>query len=379
MNRIESLNSSDKNRGDEPNVGGAHAGGHHKDNGRARGSLMTAQDAITPDNIDDAIDRMHEQFAELRRQLAGVIVGQDEVSEQLLIAMLCKGHCILQGMPGLAKTMLVSTIASLIDLKFRRVQFTPDLMPGDITGTEVLQEDHTTGKRIFQFVEGPLFGNVILADEINRTPPKTQSALLEAMQERQITVCGKTYKLPDPFFVLATQNPVETEGTYPLPEAQLDRFLLKIHVRYPTRDEEREIARRQTTDYSFRTSPVIDVNDMHRMQALVRSVVVADHVYEAALDLVRGTRPDEGSMSAELQSLIQWGAGPRATISLLMAAKARALLNRRSHATSEDLVAVAKPVLRHRVILTFNAEAAGIDADTVLNKIISQIPSLAPN
>jgi MoxR-like ATPase len=250
-------------------------------------------------------------------------------------------------------------------------------MPGDITGTEVLQEDHTTGKRVFQFVEGPLFGNVILADEINRTPPKTQSALLEAMQERQITVCGKTYKLPDPFFVLATQNPVETEGTYPLPEAQLDRFLLKIHVRYPTRAEEREIAQRQTTDYRFQTSPVLDVHDMHRMQALVRSVVVADHVYEAALDLVRGTRPDEGSMTAELQSLIQWGAGPRATISLLMAAKARALLNRRSHATTADLAAVAKPVLRHRVILTFNAEAAGIDADTVLEKIIGQTPSLA--
>ena len=241
---------------------------------------------------------------------ASAIVGQDEVAEQLLIAMLCKGHCILQGMPGLAKTMLVSTMASLIDLSFRRVQFTPDLMPGDITGTEVLQEDQTTGKRIFQFIEGPLFGNVILADEINRTPPKTQSALLEAMQERQLTVCGKTYKLPDPFFVLATQNPVETEGTYPLPEAQLDRFLLKIHVKYPSRVEELEIARRQTTDYSFRTKTVLDIDHMHAMQSIVRNVVVADHVYEAALDLVRGTRPDEGSMAPELQSLVQWGAGP---------------------------------------------------------------------
>lgn len=352
----------------ESQIAGEHRG---SDNGRPKTARLESSEEVAA-----AVDRMHEQFTELRRQIAGVIVGQDEVSEQLLIAMLCRGHCILQGMPGLAKTMLVSTIASLIDLRFRRVQFTPDLMPGDITGTEVLQEDHTTGRRVFQFVEGPLFGNVILADEINRTPPKTQSALLEAMQERQLTVCGKTYALPDPFFVLATQNPVETEGTYPLPEAQLDRFLLKVHVRYPTRDEEREIARRQTTDYSFRTGRVLDIEDMHRMQSLVRNVIVADHVYDAALDLVRGTRPDEGSMPADLQSLVQWGAGPRATIAVLLAAKARALLNRRCHATVADIEAVALPVLRHRVILTFNAEAAGIDADTVLNRIISNTKSL---
>lgn len=341
------------------------------ENGHAKApTIESARD------VAEAVDRMQDQFTELRRQLAGVIVGQDEVSEQLLIAMLCRGHCILQGMPGLAKTMLVSTMASLIDLSFRRVQFTPDLMPGDITGTEVLQEDHTTGKRVFQFVEGPLFGNVILADEINRTPPKTQSALLEAMQERQLTVCGKTYKLPDPFFVLATQNPVETEGTYPLPEAQLDRFLLKIHVKYPSRIEELEIARRQTTDYNFRTTTVLDIDHMHRMQSLVRNVVVADHIYETALDVVRGTRPDEGTMAPELQSMVQWGAGPRATIALLLAAKARALLNRRCHATTADLAAVALPVLRHRVILTFNAEAAGIDADSVLTKIIENTKSL---
>jgi MoxR-like ATPase len=249
-------------------------------------------------------------------------------------------------------------------------------MPGDITGTEVLEEDHTTGKRIFRFVEGPLFGNVILADEINRTPPKTQSALLEAMQERQLTVCGKTYKLPDPFFVLATQNPVETEGTYPLPEAQLDRFLLKIHVRYPSREEELEIARRQTTDYRFETKTVLNEEQIHQMQSLVRGVIVSDHVYAAALDLVRGTRPEEGTMSAELKNMVQWGAGPRATISLLLAAKARALLHRRCHATTEDLIAMAPPVLRHRIILTFNAEAAGVDADSVLERIIDQTPSL---
>jgi len=330
----------------------------------------------TPVDVAAAVDRLHEQYQEFRRQLAGVIVGQEEVSEQLLIALLCRGHCILQGMPGLAKTMLVSTVASLIDMTFRRVQFTPDLMPGDITGTEILEEDHTTGKRVFRFVEGPLFGNVILADEINRTPPKTQSALLEAMQEHQLTVCGKTYQLPDPFFVLATQNPVETEGTYPLPEAQLDRFLLKIHVRYPSRTEELEIARRQTTDYSFSTQTVLDIHELHRIQQLVRSVVVSDHVYAAALDLVRASRPEERMLPRELQGMVQWGAGPRATIALLMAAKARALLQRRCHATTGDLIAVALPVLRHRVILTFNAEAAGIDADSILTKMIESTASL---
>ncbi|WP_390621779.1 AAA family ATPase [Roseiconus nitratireducens] len=327
-------------------------------------------------DVSQAVDQLHEHMTTLRSQLSGIIVGQEAVAEQLLIGLLCRGHCILQGMPGLAKTMLVSTLASLTDLTFRRVQFTPDLMPGDITGTEVLEEDHTTGKRVFRFVEGPLFGNVILADEINRTPPKTQSALLEAMQERQLTVCGQTYQLPDPFFVLATQNPVETEGTYPLPEAQLDRFLLKIHVRYPSREEELEIARRQTTDYHFETKKVLDEQQIQQMQSLVRSVVVSDHVYNAALDLVRGTRPEEGTMSAELKNMVQWGAGPRATISLLMAAKARALLNRRCHTTSEDLIAVAPPVLRHRIILTFNAEAAGVDADSVLERIIAETPSL---
>ena len=344
--------------------------GHPTDNGQATVSAGTSAD------VAETIDQMNDQFTQLRQELGGIIVGQEEVSEQLFISLLCRGHCILQGMPGLAKTTLVSTLASLIDLSFRRIQFTPDLMPGDITGMEVLEEDHTTGKRVFRFLEGPLFGHVILADEINRTPPKTQSALLEAMQERQLTVCGKTYKLPDPFFVLATQNPVETEGTYPLPEAQLDRFLLKIHVRYPTREEEREIARRQTTDYLFETKTVLDVEHVRRMQALVRSVVVSDHVYAAALDLVRGTRPEEGTMPPELQKMVQWGAGPRATIAVLMAAKARALLHRRCHATTADLLAVAHPVLRHRIILTFNAEAAGVDADSILTRIMDATRSL---
>ena len=340
------------------------------DNGHAARPLAEA-------DVADAIDRLHEQCQVLRKELAGVIVGMEEVSEQLLIGLLCRGHCMLQGMPGLAKTLLVSTLASLLDLRFRRIQFTPDLMPGDITGTEILEEDHTTGKRIFRFVEGPLFGNIILADEINRTPPKTQSALLEAMQERQLTVCGQTYKLPDPFFVLATQNPVETEGTYPLPEAQLDRFLIKIRVSYPTREQELEIARRQTTDYRFVPSTVLTADDMHLMQTLVRGVVVADHVYAAAVDLVRATRPEENALPAGLENMVQWGAGPRATIALLLAAKARALLHRRCHATTDDLKAVALPVLRHRIILTFNAEAVGVDADAVLQKMLQETKSLA--
>ncbi len=341
----------------------------HDNNGRA---TLQAEEV----DVAAAVDRLYEQTQELRRQLAGVIVGQEAVAEQLMIGLLCRGHCILQGMPGLAKTMLVSTLASLIEMTFRRIQFTPDLMPGDITGTEILEEDHTTGKRIFRFVEGPLFGNVILADEINRTPPKTQSALLEAMQERQLTVCGKTYRLPNPFFVLATQNPVETEGTYPLPEAQLDRFLLKIRVDYPSRDEEREIIRRQTTDYHYSTSPVIDAEQLLFLQGLVRSVVVSEHVYDAALDLVRQSRPEEGLLAPELLPMVQWGAGPRAAIALVMAAKARALLHRRCHVTTGDLVAMALPVLRHRVILTFNAEAAGVDADALLKQMIARTPSL---
>lgn len=349
MNRIETQNRL---------LNGHHENGHAK--------------SLSEEEVADAIDRLHEQYGVLRQQLGGVIVGMNDVSEQLMIGLLCRGHCMLQGMPGLAKTLLVSTIASLLDLKFRRIQFTPDLMPGDITGTEVLEEDHTTGKRFFRFVEGPLFGNIILADEINRTPPKTQSALLEAMQERQLTVCGQTYKLPDPFFVLATQNPVETEGTYPLPEAQLDRFLLKVRVSYPTREEEFEIARRQTTDYRFTPSTVLSAEDLHLMQMLVRGVVVSDPVYNAALDLVRTTRPEENALPKELQTMVQWGAGPRATIALLMAAKARALLNRRCHATTADLKAVALPVLRHRIILTFNAEAAGVDADSVLKRIVQK-------
>ncbi len=338
------------------------------------------QQVLTPDSsteeVAQLVDQLFEKYQQIRAELSGVIVGMDGVTEQLMIGLLCRGHCILQGMPGLAKTLLISQLASLMDLSFNRVQFTPDLMPADITGGEVLEEDRTTGKRVFRFVEGPLFANLILADEINRTPPKTQSAMLEAMEERQLSIAGKTYKLPDPFFVLATQNPIEVEGTYPLPEAQLDRFLMKIKVEYPDRDGELEICRRQTTDYSYKISHVIGITTLREMQSLVPKVVVSDHVYHAAVDLARMSRPEEGQLPANLRDKVQYGAGPRASIALLMAGKARALLHKRCHVTTEDIYEVALPVLRHRIIPTFNAEAAGLEIDDIVTALLDQCATL---
>jgi len=323
-----------------------------------------------PDGAEiQAVDDLHRQYQALCQQLHGVLVGLDDVIEQMFVAVLCRGHCMLEGMPGLAKTLLVSTLSSLLQLQFRRVQFTPDLMPADITGTDVLEEDRTTGKRVFRFVKGPLFGNIILADEINRTPPKTQSALLEAMQERQLTIGGTTYPLPDPFFVLATQNPIEQEGTYPLPEAQLDRFLLKLKVSYPTAEHEIEICKRATTEYAFTPQPVLSGDDLLRLQRLVRKVPVADPVYQYAVQLVRATRPEAGRLPAALADHVQWGAGPRASICLILAAKARALLHKRYHATTADVHAMMLPVLRHRIIPTFNAEAAGTTTDDIIREI----------
>jgi len=316
-----------------------------------------------------AVDELHRQYQALCQQLHGVLVGLDDVIEQMFVAVLCRGHCMLEGMPGLAKTLLVSTLASLLQLQFRRIQFTPDLMPADITGTDVLEEDRTTGKRVFRFVKGPLFGNIILADEINRTPPKTQSALLEAMQERQLTIGGQTYPLPDPFFVLATQNPIEQEGTYPLPEAQLDRFLLKLKVTYPSAENEVEICKRATTEYEFTPRPVLSGDDLLRLQKLVRKVPVADPVYQYAVQLVRATRPEAGRLPASMEDHVQWGAGPRASICLILAAKARAILHKRYHATTADVHAMMLPVLRHRIIPTFNAEAAGTTTDDIIRTI----------
>jgi MoxR-like ATPase len=313
-----------------------------------------------------------EHYERLKKELGGVIVGLDEVIEQMLIAILSRGHCILEGVPGLAKTLLISTLASAVGLSFRRIQFTPDLMPADITGSDVLEEDRTTGKRVFRFVKGPLFANIILADEINRTPPKTQAALLEAMQEHQVTIGGATYPLPHPFFVLATQNPIEQEGTYPLPEAQLDRFMMKIKVGYPTVEQEIAIAKRATTEYAFEIQKVLSGESLERMQGLVRRVPVADHVYEFAARLARMTRPGEPGQPAFIREMVSWGAGPRATIFLLLTAKARAVLHGRYHATTEDIAAMVLPVLRHRVIPTFNAEAAGHSSDDLIRRLLKE-------
>jgi MoxR-like ATPase len=313
-------------------------------------------------------EELHKNYERMTQELSGVIVGMEHVIEQLVIALLCSGHCILEGVPGLAKTLLVSTTAKMLGLSFRRIQFTPDLMPADITGTDVLEEDHTTGKRVFRFVRGPLFANIILADEINRTPPKTQSALLEAMQERQVTVGGDRYGLPTPFFVLATQNPIEQEGTYPLPEAQLDRFMMKVQVDYPMEEQEIEIAKRVTTDYSFEVSEVLTAESIQAMQGIVRKVPVGDHVYTYAIQLARRTRPGNGD--SYIDEMVSWGAGPRASIYLLLAAKARAILKGRHHVTTGDVAAMARPVLRHRVIPTFNAEAAGLTSDDIVSQLL---------
>jgi MoxR-like ATPase len=333
---------------------------------------------ITPPPVDEvqAAQQLHRQYEQLCTALGQVIVGMDDVIEQLMIAILCRGHCILEGVPGLAKTLLVSQLGKMLGLSFRRIQFTPDLMPADITGTDVLEEDHTTGRKAFRFVKGPLFANIILADEINRTPPKTQSALLEAMQERQVTVGGETYALPHPFFVLATQNPIEQEGTYPLPEAQLDRFMLKIQVDYPSEAEEIEIVKRVTTQYTFDSKSILTGEQMEAMQVLVRKVPVADHVYELAVRLARATRPMPSEKANFVDEMVSWGAGPRASIYLILAAKARAILHGRHHATSEDVTTMALPVLRHRVIPTFNAEAAGQTPDQIIRRLLQTRPSV---
>ena len=309
----------------------------------------------------------------LRREIAKVIVGQNAVVEQLLTALFAKGHVLLVGVPGLAKTLLVSTVAQILSLSFRRIQFTPDMMPSDITGTDILQDDPETGRRQFAFIRGPVFANMILADEINRTPPKTQAALLEAMQERHVTAGGRTYELPDPFFVLATQNPIEQEGTYPLPEAQLDRFMLNVRVPYPDAAEELEILRATTGEARPVPEVTLSAEEIRAMQGLVRRVPVAEHVFVYARDLVRATRPGQSEATDFVKKYVSWGAGPRAGQSLILCAKARALLEGRVHATVSDIREVARPVLRHRVMTTFHAEAEGIDADAVVERLLEAI------
>lgn len=322
-----------------------------------------------------SIERLQAAYGEIRTQMSQVIVGQDEVLEQLLIALFSRGHCILEGVPGLAKTLMISTLARCLSMSFSRIQFTPDLMPADITGTDVLEENRTTGKREFRFLEGPLFHNVVLADEINRTPPKTQAALLEAMQERQVTVGRVRHALSDPFFVLATQNPIEQEGTYALPEAQQDRFMFKVFVKYPSFREEFQIAKQTTSLRHDSIQPILSAAEVLALQDIVRQVPATDHVVEYTLALVRQTRVQEPGVPAYISEWLSWGAGPRAVQNLLLGGKARALLKGRSYVATEDIAALAAPVLRHRIVTNFAAESEGITPDQVVERLIRETPS----
>jgi len=322
----------------------------------------------------EAAKFLGQSYANLQAELSKVIVGQAAVIEELLIAIFARGHCVMQGVPGLAKTLLVSTIAQTMDLSFHRIQFTPDLMPSDITGTDILQEDPDTGRRKFEFSKGPVFANMILADEINRTPPKTQASLLQGMQEKQVTVGSRTFDLPDPFFVLATQNPIEQEGTYPLPEAQLDRFMFMVLVNYPRKEEELEVLKRTTGTLPGRVNRVLTSRQIIELQDIVRRVPVGDHVFAFALDIIRATRPNEPGASDFVRKWLNWGAGPRAGQNMILAGKARALMQGRLHVTIEDIEAVAHPVLRHRIIANFNAEAEGINVEQIIDKIIAMVP-----
>ena len=333
-----------------------------------------AQDDSTKADISDtddvqAVAKLNEAYRLITEQLGRVIVGQEQVIEELLVAMFARGHCLLVGVPGLAKTLMIRTLADGLSLRFSRIQFTPDLMPSDITGTEVIQENKATGHRDLRFMPGPIFANVVLADEINRTPPKTQAALLEAMQEHQLTVGGKRHVLTEPFFVLATQNPIEQEGTYPLPEAQLDRFMFNTFVDYPSEDEELEIVKRTTADIEVRVTPTLAAEEIINLQRIVRRVPVADHVARYALRLARWTRP-AADAPAFIGEYVSWGAGPRASQYLVLGAKARAVLNGRFHASCEDIRTVAYPVLRHRILTNFNAEAEGIKSDEIIRRLI---------
>jgi len=328
--------------------------------------------ADTPSDSDVVvIDELRSTYDRMRAEMAKVIIGQDEVVERLLICILSRGHALLMGVPGLAKTLMVNSLSKVMSVDFNRIQFTPDLMPSDITGTDILQET-AEGRREFEFVKGPIFANIILADEINRTPPKTQSALLEAMQEHHVTVSGRIMPLPEPFFVLATQNPIEQEGTYSLPEAQLDRFMFFIEVEYPALDEERRIARETTGAATREITPQVSGAQIMKYQELVERVPVPDHIYDLAVDIVRATRPDSGDAPDFCQKLVSWGAGPRAVQYLIRGAKARAVLQGSYLVRQEDLEAVAHPVLRHRIITNFQAQAEGMSSTVIVDQLLDQ-------
>jgi MoxR-like ATPase len=321
----------------------------------------------------DVVAELQRARRTLEEQISQIIIGQREIVDSLLIALLAGGHCLLVGVPGLAKTLLIRTIAQALDLEYGRIQFTPDLMPSDITGTDVLEEDPQTGHKVFRFVKGPIFANIILADEINRTPPKTQAALLEAMQEHAVTASGQTMKLSEPFFVLATQNPIEQEGTYPLPEAQLDRFLFELRIDYPSASEEEEIVRTTTALDQKQVRPVLNGEQIVAFQRLVRQVPVADHLIRYAVRLARASRPEDEAAPEYVREMVNWGAGPRASQYLVLAGKARAALDGRHAVSQQDIDAVALPVLRHRVVVNFHAEAQSMKADDMVRRLLDDI------
>ena len=320
------------------------------------------------------LESLRAAHKELRSEIGKIIIGQEAVLDQLLMAIFCRGHALLVGVPGLAKTLMVSTLAQALDLTFKRIQFTPDLMPTDITGTEVIQDDPVSRQRMFKFLPGPVFANIVLADEINRTPPKTQAALLEAMQERKASIGGTDYPMKDPFFVLATQNPIEQEGTYPLPEAQLDRFLFLIKVDYPSDGEEEQIMRQGTSDVQTTVSKILHGEDILRLQHIVRRVPVADHIFEYAKRLTRMSRPGTPEAAEFVNKWLTWGAGPRASMNLILAAKAHAVLLGRHHVSADDVAAVALPILRHRLIPNFTAQSEGVSVDDVVRRLLKAIP-----
>ena len=323
---------------------------------------------------EEAVQRVQRAGELLRREIHKVIIGQEQMLEEMLICLFARGHCLTIGVPGLAKTLTVATLARALHLKFNRIQFTPDLMPSDITGTEIIEEDHTTGKRSFRFVQGPIFANIVLADEINRTPPKTQAALLQAMQEYQITAGSNTFDLEPPFFVMATQNPIEQEGTYPLPEAQLDRFMLSIHIGYPSREEERRIVNATTQAAQEEVRPILSGRDLLWIQQLVREIPASDHMVDYAVDLVRATRPKEPGALDFIKSWLAWGAGPRAAQYIVLASKARAILHGRLAVSAGDIRSVVRPVLRHRIFTNFNADAEGVDTNQIIDRILKSVP-----
>ena len=335
---------------------------------------MSTAVTVAPESDVKMLESLRQAHKQMRAEVGKIIIGQEAVLDQLLMAIFCRSHALLVGVPGLAKTLMVSTLAQALDMSFKRIQFTPDLMPTDITGSEVIQDDPVTRERKFKFLPGPIFANIVLADEINRTPPKTQAALLESMQERKASIGGVDYPMKNPFFVLATQNPIEQEGTYPLPEAQLDRFLFMIKVEYPTDSEEEQIMRQGTSDVQLNVSKVLHGEDILRLQQIVRRVPVADHVFQYAKRITRMTRPGTPEAADFVKKWLTWGAGPRASMNLILAAKAHAILNGHHHVSADDVAAVAHPILRHRLILNFAAQSEGVTIEDVIKRLLKAVP-----